>query len=676
MKRYIDRFHTSLTFKILVLTCAVSFVVFALLVLFTGFWQKKSMLHEVKANAERDSRFISMVVEEPMRLGDNESTRARFADLGQQNKDIDIYMVDYEGSITYATKPETERKPLAEVLDHEACRQLVARSLKEKTEAGEVMTMTGSSFYTEVKTIPNEPACHHCHGKNRAILGALVTRQNLDGQFASLFNSRLITAGLSLGGMLALCVCLFFFFKRTVISRVTSIERSADEVLQGNLNARFAVAGQDRLANLAHHLGTMVERIKDQLEYNKSLLDGIIVPLFVADQQCRVTFVNTPLRAILGRPEDEILGQDVGTVFYGDASRQSNTRKVVESGCASSGNLRYRRADGVEFPLHSEVSPLRNAHGEIVGAVGVLIDLTQEEQARARIEANRQNLLEVANEVTSVALKLEQASEVLSGQMAELTHGMDSAADRTTQVATAMEEMNSTVIEVAKNAGETADASGKANSVAREGGEMVQSTLAEIQQVSDTTQSLSQALSQLSVSAQGIGQVMGVINDIADQTNLLALNAAIEAARAGDAGRGFAVVADEVRKLAEKTMNATKEVEQAIGHVQKSTADAVGQMNEAKDRVDKTTELAGGAGNMLTQIVSASDRIADMVRSIATASEQQSATSEEININVSGINELSAQMSRDIQQANERIREVADMSRSLARLVEKFRSEG
>jgi methyl-accepting chemotaxis protein len=675
MKAFVDRFHTSLTFKVLVLTCAVSLVVFSLLFLLTSYGQKKTMLHEVQMSAERNSRFISMVVEEPMRLGDNETTMARFADLGKQNKDIDIFMVDYEGSITYATQKDVERKRICDVLNHDTCRALVGRSLKEKTEAGAVINMAGSNFYTEVKSIPNEPACHHCHGKSRAILGALITRQNLDGQFGALFSARLGIAGLSLAGMVALCVVLFFFFKRTVISRVTSIERSADEVLQGNLNARFQVSGQDRLADLANHLGTMVERIKDQLEYNKSLLDGIIVPLFVADKTGRVTFVNTPLRAIIGRAEKDILGQDVSVVFYGEASRQSITSQVIESGCAASGNLRYQRADGVEFPLHSEVSPLRNAHGEIVGVVAVLIDLTQEEQARARIEANRQNLLDVANEVTSVALKLEEASETLSSQMNELTRGMDSAADRTTQVATAMEEMNSTVIEVAKNAGETADASGQANSVAREGGQMVQSTLTEIRQVSDTTQNLAEALGQLSHSAQGIGQVMGVINDIADQTNLLALNAAIEAARAGDAGRGFAVVADEVRKLAEKTMSATKEVEQAIGHVQQSTADAVSQMNEAKARVDKTTELAGGAGGVLTQIVSASDRIADMVRSIATAAEQQSSTSEEINVNVSGINELSAQMSKDIQNANQRIREVAGMSRDLARLVEKFRSE-
>ena len=670
-----ERFNTSLTFRILVLTCVVSGVVFLGLFLATSFWQKKAMLTEVKANAGRSSQMISMAVEEPMRLGDNKATKERFADLAKQHKTIDVYMVDYAGNITYATKNETERKPLSDVLKHEDCQQLVARSLKEKFEGGEVMDMGGTKFFTEVKTIANEPACHHCHGKTKPILGAMIMRQDLSEQFGSLRLTQVMTALLSLGGMLGLSFVLFVFFKRTVISRITSIERSADEVLQGNLNATFKVAGEDRVARLADHLGIMVGRIKDQLEYSKGLLDGIIVPMYVADKDCNLTYVNAPLRAILGKPDSETVGQSVGLMFYGDASRTSNARKVLDTGIAASGRLSYTRSDGVTFPLHAEASPLKDAQGALVGVVCVLVDLTQEEQARARIESNRQNLLTVANDVTEVALKLEQASHVISGQMEDLTKGMDTAADRTTQMATAMEEMNATVLEVAKNAGETADSSGSANSVAREGGEMVQNTLSEIRQVAATTESLSLALGELSLSAKDIGQVMGVINDIADQTNLLALNAAIEAARAGDAGRGFAVVADEVRKLAEKTMTATKEVETAIQHIQKSTADAVREMNTAKTRVDKTAELAGGAGGMLTQIVTASDHIADMVRSIATAAEEQSATSEEINTNVSEINTLSGQMSQDIQSANGRIREVAEMSRDLARLVEKFRTE-
>ena len=670
-----ERFNTSLTFRILVLTCAVSGVVFLGLFLATSFWQKKTMVTEVKANAQRSSQMISMAVEEPMRLGDNKATRERFADLAKQHKTIDVYMVDYDGNITYATKNGTERKQLGAVLAHEDCSALVARSLKEKFEGGEVMNFDGKQYFTEVKTIANEPECYHCHGKSKPILGAMVMRQDLTEQFGSLHLTQFMTALLSLGGMLALSFVLFSFFKRVVISRITSIEQSADEVLQGNLNANFKVSGEDRVARLADHLGIMVGRIKDQLEYSKGLLDGIIVPMYVADKGCVLTYVNAPMRAILGRPESEILGKTVSQVFYGDLGRTCIGSKVLDSGTPANGKLSYTRSDGVVFPLFAEASPLKNAQGELVGVVCVLVDLTQEEQARARIEANRQNLLSVANDVTEVALKLEQASHVISGQMEDLTQGMDTAAGRTTQMATAMEEMNATVLEVARNAGETADASGKANSVAREGGDMVQNTLSEIQQVADTAESLSQALGQLSLSAKDIGQVMSVINDIADQTNLLALNAAIEAARAGDAGRGFAVVADEVRKLAEKTMTATKEVETAIQHIQRSTADAVREMNTAKSRVDKTAELAGGAGGVLTQIVEASDHIADMVRSIATAAEEQSATSDEINSNVSEINSLSGQMSQDIQGASDRIREVAEMSRDLARLVEKFRAE-
>ncbi|MDP2847824.1 MAG: methyl-accepting chemotaxis protein [Humidesulfovibrio sp.] len=670
----LEKIRKSLTLKVLVLTLCISGVVFAGLFLATSYWQKKTMLGQVKHSAERDSRMISMVVEEPMRLGDNDATRARFADLARENKDIDIFMVDYEGSITYATDNATERKPLGEVLNHAECRALVARSLKEKTLAGELMRMGGTDFFTEVKTIPNEPGCYHCHGKSKPILGALVTRQNLTPQFATLRMTQFLTAGLSLLGMLALSIVLFTFIKRTVIARVTSIERSADEVIQGNLNACFKVSGEDRLANLATHLGTMVERIKDQLEYNKGLLDGIIVPMMVTDELGVINYANKPLLSILGQPMNSVVGKCPDMVFYGD-KRETLTSKALETCSIVSGNFVFKRPDGVSFPLHAEVSPLKSAQGQTVGTISVLVDLTQEEQSRQRIEAHREELLAVANEVTEVALRLEQSSDLLSGQMEELTKGMDNASARTHSMATAMEEMNSTVLEVARNAGETSEASGRANSVAREGGVLVQGTLTEINHVASTTQSLSEALGQLSVSARDIGQVLGVINDIADQTNLLALNAAIEAARAGDAGRGFAVVADEVRKLAEKTMTATKEVEAAILHVQKSTEGAVREMDAAKVRVDKTTELAGGAGSTLTEIVSASDRIADMVRSIATAAEQQSATSEEINQNVSEINSLSGQMSQDIQAANIRIREVASMSRDLAQLVEKFRSE-
>ena len=669
-----ERYRTSLTFRILVLTCAVSGAVFLGLFLATSHWQKKGTLNEVKSGAARLAQMIGMIVDDPMRRGDTEGTEAAFHELAKQHKGIDVFMTDFEGNVTYSTRKDDERKPIAQVLAHEQCAALVAGALKQKSEKGELMDMGGVPYFTEVKSIPNENACHHCHGTTRPILGTLVMRQNLTEQMGSLHTTQFMTSMLSLGGMLALSLVLFSFFKRAVIQRITSIERSADEVLQGNLNAEFKVPGEDRLAKLAEHLGAMVVRIKDQLEYNKGLLDGIIVPMMVTDELSQITFANRPLLAILGKSEADVLGRCVDETFYGD-KRDTITSRCLSTAEAVSGNFTYTRADGVRFPLHTEVSPLRNTRGEMVGAIAVLIDLTHEEQARQRIEANRQNLLTVANEVTAVAKHLEEASTHLTQQMTHLNQGMETTADRTTQMATAMEEMNATVLEVAKNASDTADASGKARSVAREGGEVVGRTVSEIREVAGTAENLSVALSGLSASARDIGQVLGVINDIADQTNLLALNAAIEAARAGDAGRGFAVVADEVRKLAEKTMQATKEVETAIQHIQVSTQDAVRQMDATKERVDRTSELAGGAGGMLTQIVGASENMADMVRSIATAAEQQSATSDEINTNVNEINSLATQMAGDVTRASSDIAELARSAQNLARLVEKFRSE-
>ena len=268
---------------------------------------------------------------------------------------------------------------------------------------------------------------------------------------------------------------------------------------------------------------------------------------------------------------------------------------------------------------------------------------------------------------------LGDSANALSRQMTELTQGMDKTAEQTSQVATAMEEMNATVLEVARNAGEASDASDNANKVAAAGNADVERTVDETRQMAQTTQSLAETLQELSSKAENIGQVMAVINDIADQTNLLALNAAIEAARAGEAGRGFAVVADEVRKLAEKTMAATKEVDSAIKAIQESASEAVQEMAATRSRVENTEDMVENAGKVLMDIVSQSNNIADMVRNIATAAEQQSATSEEININVTSINDLSQTLSQRINQANSSIQEVAEMARKLNTLVDKFK---
>ena len=458
--------------------------------------------------------------------------------------------------------------------------------------------------------------------------------------------------------------------KKHVVKRIVAIAHAASKIEEGDYSVTMSVEGEDEITQLSNTLGST---IRGQLEYNRSVLQGIKVPLFVVDHHCNITFINGPMLAILGKDAQNVDGMSVSKLFYSNNGGESQTDKVLQYGKARDGLLRFTRGDGVEFPLHYEISPLHDAQGKVAGAIGVMIDLTKEEQDKARIKAYGDNLRHVGTEVTKVAQKVAEAAEAVARDMGEISNSMDDSANQTLSLATAMEQMNATVLEVANSAGQVAQASEEANKVAQVGGQEVRSTVEETMEVSERAGRLAESLNDLAVKAESIGQVMGVINDIADQTNLLALNAAIEAARAGEAGRGFAVVADEVRKLAEKTMQATKEVENAIRDIQHSTHHAVEEMSETKNLVDRATERTSGAGKTLQNIVGQFDHITQMVQGIAAASEQQSATSDEINQGVSHISSLAGETSNRVQNANQSMQEVTRMALQLTELVERFK---
>jgi methyl-accepting chemotaxis protein len=672
-----DNFITrSLGVKLILLSSLLTILAFAGLFAYSSMSTKDHTLQEVTVAAERVADMLYIAIEDPMAKGDNEGTELKFQQMAQRYPDIKVYLTDYKGEITYSTVTETERQKIFDVRAESGLPELVNKGLSEKLAEGRLRDLDGKRHFVEVKTIENNPSCYHCHGKSHDILGSMVVAVDVSPQYNALLENQLKSAGISVLGVLALLTALIIFMRKAIVNRITSIATTAEVVAGGDLDARFDVAGTDELGSLSHYLGAMVGQIKDQLEYNQSVLSGIVVPLFVTDAKQTLQFANPPLQAILDLSEDELKGRPVADVFACESEDGSscNAGEVIALGEPLSGRFLFTRRDGTTFPLMFEASPLKDAEGETVGVICVLIDLTREEDDKKNIELQRQSLLEVANEVTEVANKLNEASAALSTRMDQLADGVDTSANETGQVATAMEEMNATVLEVARNASETAEASDQANKVAASGGVVVGKTVEEINSVAAITENLAEALASLSTRAENIGQVMAVINDIADQTNLLALNAAIEAARAGEAGRGFAVVADEVRKLAEKTMDATKEVEGAISLIQQSTTDVVKEMDTAKKRVLNTSDMAREAGGVLDEIVKHSDSIADMVNGIATAAEQQSSTSDEINTRVTQINNLSQEVLSGIRESNQGIQEVSELAEKLAGLVAKFRS--
>ena len=299
-----------------------------------------------------------------------------------------------------------------------------------------------------------------------------------------------------------------------------------------------------------------------------------------------------------------------------------------------------------------------------------LLAMKEADVARQKAEsAKAEGMLQAAHQLEGVVEIVSSASEQLSAQIEQSSRGADEQSGRVRETATAMEEMNATVLEVARNAQQAADVSHQARQQALEGSKIVTDAVKSIEAVHAQSIAIKEDMDVLGKQAEGIGQIMGVIADIADQTNLLALNAAIEAARAGDAGRGFAVVADEVRKLAEKTMIATQEVGQAITGIQEGTRKNIHNVEQAGVSIEEAAKLSVQSGESLKQILEFVHMVNDQVQSIATASEQQSAASEEINHSVEQVATISVETAQAMEQASSAVAELAQQSQALQRLI-------
>ena len=299
-----------------------------------------------------------------------------------------------------------------------------------------------------------------------------------------------------------------------------------------------------------------------------------------------------------------------------------------------------------------------------------LLAMKEADVARQKAEsAKAEGMLQAAHQLEGVVEIVSSASEQLSAQVEQSSRGSEEQSGRVRETATAMEEMNATVLEVARNAQQAADVSHQARQQALEGSKIVTDAVKSIEAVHAQSIAIKEDMDVLGKQAEGIGQIMGVIADIADQTNLLALNAAIEGARAGDAGRGFAVVADEVRKLAEKTMIATQEVGQAITGIQEGTRKNIHNVEQSGVSIEEAAKLSAQSGESLKQILEFVHMVNDQVQSIATASEQQSAASEEINHSVEQVATISAETAQAMEQASSAVAELAQQSQALQRLI-------
>ena len=443
---------------------------------------------------------------------------------------------------------------------------------------------------------------------------------------------------------------------KEIVTEYSRLERAVEQGILGASCNESKFSGD--FADLTRGTNAILSRFR-------SVLDSIPSPLVVMGKDLRATYLNKVARDLTTENfTDQTCQQLFGREDY--FSETCALKKAMETKNSASGET-VANPRGVRMDVSYTAIPVLDEKGEIISVMVFFTDLTE-------IKGIHQTIQHVASQALDISDRVAAASEELFAQVEQVTRGTAAQRDQADSTATAMEQMNCTVLEVARSAADACKEANNAQSKAREGSELVGQVIAAIDEVRRVAEDLSTDIRSLGSQTEAIGSVMSVISDIADQTNLLALNAAIEAARAGEAGRGFAVVADEVRKLAEKTMTATSEVGSSIAGIQAATTKNIAQFTQAAGLVSRATERSSTSGEALKFILEFSEKSAGAISGIATAAEEQSATSEEINRSIEEISRIASDTASGMEEASVAVRSLAELAQELKTLLDQLKT--
>ena len=474
---------------------------------------------------------------------------------------------------------------------------------------------------------------------------------------------------LTFTSILLLVFCYFFLLKK-IISPIAELANSITTVAEND----YKISSEKELGKTVKGctltLDAILTAARDKIFWYESLLDSIPWPISVTDMDMNWTFINKAAMDLTGATREEVLGKQCSS-WGADIC---NTERCGIACLRRGQNTSFFTQPGLERDFQVDTAFLTDKSGQQIGHIEVVQDVTEMNKVKQKAERARQEgMFLAADQLDSIMQNLNESTEQLYRQVEEANNGAQTQSERIAETATAMDEMNATVLEVAKNASDAASNAESTRSKAQEGAEIVNDVTGAISDIEQRVQNMQQDVNGLGQQAEEIGQIMSVITDIADQTNLLALNAAIEAARAGEAGRGFAVVADEVRKLAEKTMSATEEVGNSITSIQNGARNNISNIDQVVGVVTQGATLAQDSGKVLDSIVSLAEGTSLQVSAIATASTEQSAANDEIARHTEEINRISSETSASMSQATTDLSQFVQNVEKLQQIIEGLR---
>lgn len=476
-------------------------------------------------------------------------------------------------------------------------------------------------------------------------------------------------------GVFVLCIVFISSTQAVCIAPLHTAAAACAALAQG----KPLPAGEAASAE-AVHIQAALQTLSTTLHHEKGLSRGVFsglpMPYLCVDTREKAIFLNQACLDMLeiDGPVEACLGKTLAELFYNDPGRKTAVGDAIRDG------KRFHNLDvsitghkGRIIQVLANVFPLCADDGTCVGGLCLYVDMTALHNAQQLIKLKSEKMLEAAGSLKQVAAIGRDVAHTLSGHITRAEAGAGHQSQSMMETTSAMEEMNRAVLDVASNAANASQSTENARSQAYHGLETVERMIAEMDGVQQRAQQLTQDMTTLGTQAESISSVLAVITDIADQTNLLALNAAIEAARAGEAGRGFAVVADEVRKLAEKTMTSTQEVGRALTSIRESAQRNRAAVDATTQSIDHSSVLARESDEAIKRVVALIDKAADQVRGIAAASEEQSATSEQITDTVAKVSAISQDTAALMHEASDEVAELMAQIQVLIGLMEKMK---